>query len=409
MFLLAKYGEAGGQSEAGGVGGIRTAEELEALSQTFQSDIRTLLYAPQTTPGVCNFRKGPKTCNEPSVFGTCFCSEHYGEKRKDFIRAFFKRHSIFIPKTAPLYPMDAVTDRSWETFNQVLTRPDGVSCLNTLSLIVYVRHDADSINLANVKSSFEAAGDYLGAEDAASFVNVKEFIAVFEETRNVSPARTTSSSPAATDDVVLYNASVKVWSNNQIQISGCKSVASALRITSAVVRTLQAIGELRSCTITSIKPVFANASFDFFPKQVSLAKMRNRGFLESLETHLTPSAVQVEVGEQRDLFVQYVFKLGAHKTTIKTYHKGNVIITFNNFDGLLLQQSLQAMAKVADALKIYVGASSELRIHIEPSPDFFMEPSPRVFSFSPIVSSSTGRASSPCPPSSTTAKRKFGF
>jgi hypothetical protein len=376
MFLLAKFGEAN-----------ISATDAEALSHSFQTDVRALLYAAQTTPGVCNFRKGTKICTESSVFGTCFCSEHYGEKRKDFIRAFFKRHAIYIPKTTPLYSMDAVTDRSWETFNQVLKRADGVSCLNTLSLIVYVQHDAELINLENVKTSFESAGDFLGAEDAASFVNVKEFIAVFEEDSGGGGGG------------VLHNASVKIWSNNQIQISGCKSVASALRITSAVVRTLQSIGELKECVITSIKPVFANASFDFFPRQVSLAKMRNRAFLEGLEAELCGTTVQVEVGEQRDLFVQYAFKRDTHKTTVKTYHKGNVIITFNNFDGLLLQQSLQAMAKVADALQIYVGTNA-LRICIEPSPDFFLEPSPRAFSFSPIV---------PNVSSNVGAKRKFGF
>lgn len=402
MFLLAKYGEA-------------NSPHTEALSETFQADIRALLYAPHITPGVCNFRKGAaKICTEPSAFGTCFCSEHYGEKRKDFIRAFFKRHSIFIPKTAPLYSMAAVTDRSWETFNQVLTRADGVSCLNTLSLIVYVQHDGTVINLTNVKTSFESAGDFLGAEDAASFVNVKEFIAVFEEEdHHCDPRPEGGGRGGGQAEPVLYNASVKVWSNNQIQISGCKSVASALRITSAVIRTLQGIGELVNCVVTSIKPVFANASFDFFPKQVSLAKMRNRSFLEGLEAELDGGeGVQVEVGEQRDLFVQYVFKKDAHKTTIKTYHKGNVIITFNNFDGLLLQQALQAMAKVADAQKVYVGAS--LRIAIEPSPDFFLEPSPRAFSFSPIgpsssTSSSAGRSFPPPSTMSEMKKRKFGF
>ncbi len=380
MFLLAQHGET-----------VIPAEDALALRESFQSDVRALLYAPHTNPGVCNFRKGTtKTCSEPSVFGTCFCSEHYGEKRKDFIRAFFKKHNLYIPASAPLYPMESVTDRSWETFNQVLTRADGVSCLNTLSLIVYVQHTGDVINLGNVKNSFEAAGDFLGAEDAASFVNVKEFIAVFEDGRPELP-----SGPPT-----LYNASVKVWSNNQIQISGCKSVASALRITSAVIRTLQAIGELVDCEITTVKPVFANASFAFFPKQVSMATMRNRLFLEGLEAELGPS-VQVEAGEQRDLFVQYAFKHGAHKTTIKTYHKGNVIITFNNFDGLLLQQSLQAMAKSADAHKIYV--QNALQICIEPSPDFFMEPSPRVFSFSPIAPNVSTSSSVRM------TKRKFGF
>jgi hypothetical protein len=395
MFLLARHGET-----------VIRAEDAFALRESFQSDVRALLYAPHRNPGICNFRKGTtKTCSEPSVFGTCFCSEHYGEKRKDFIRAFFKKHNLYIPASAPLYPMESVTDRSWETFNQVLTRADGVSCLNTLSLIVYVQHAGDVINLGNVKNSFEAAGDFLGAEDAASFVNVKEFIAVFEDSHS-EPRSTGGGGESAAADAAaptLYNASVKVWSNNQIQISGCKSVASALRITSAVIRTLQAIGELVDCEITFVKPVFANASFDFFPKQVSLAKMRNRSFLEGLEAELGPS-VHVEAGEQRDLFVQYAFRRDVHKTTIKTYHKGNVIITFNNFDGLLLQQSLQAMAKSADAHKIYV--QNALQICIEPSPDFFMEPSPRVFSFSPIapnVSTSLVRDDS------RTTKRKFGF
>ncbi len=409
MFLLAQHGETA----------IR-AEDAVALKETFQSDVRALLYAPHTNPGVCNFRKGTtKTCSEPSVFGTCFCSEHYGEKRKDFIRAFFKKHGLYIPASAPLYPMESVTDRSWETFNQVLTRADGVSCLNTLSLIVYVQHARDVINLENVKNSFESAGDFLGAEDAASFVNVKEFIAVFEDGTVREPRLEGSSEGGGAP--ILYNASVKVWSNNQIQISGCKSVASALRITSAVIRTLQAIGELVGCEITTVKPVFANASFDFFPKQVSLAKMRNRSFLEGLEAELGSSQttatvndrrppgeaapVQVEAGEQRDLFVQYAFKHGAHKTTIKTYHKGNVIITFNNFDGLLLQQSLQAMAKSADINKIYV--QNALHICIEPSPDFFMEPSPRVFSFSPIAPNVS--TTSLVRDDSRTTKRKFGF
>lgn len=381
MFLLAKFGEA-----------YISPEHAEALSKTFQTEIRGLLYASQTNHGVCNFHKGTKSCSEPSVFGTCFCSEHYGEKRKDFIRSFFKTNSIYIPNSTTLYPMDALTDRSWETFNQVLTRSDGTSCLNTLSLIVYVQHKASLIDLLNVKTSFERAGDFLGAEDAASFVNVKEFVAVFEEAQGV-----------------LYNASVKIWSNNQIQISGCKSVASALRITSAVVRTLQSIGELVDCVIISIKPVFANASFDFFPRHVSLAKMRTRAFLEGLEEHVhttttttSSTQTQVEVGEQRDLFVQYAFKRDAHKTTVKTYHKGNVIITFNNFDGLLLQQSLQAMAKLADDHNIYVDGS--LQICIEPGPDFFKEPSPRAFSFSPIASSASSSSSG-----FVGAKRKFGF
>ncbi len=322
----------------------------------------------------CKYRKtcktGDKVCDKFGVFGTCYCEEHYPDVRKDIVRSFFKRTGVFIPHTTPLHPdFESLTDRSWDTFNQILTRADGTSSLNTLSLIVWISHPDEKLDLARITSAFKNAGDYLGADDAASFVNVIEFIIVFQGEHN--PAE-------------MFNASVKLWSNNQIQVSGCKSVSSALKVTSSVLRTLTRANLVHVDTkITAVKPVFANASFDFFDRHVTIGRMQTRAFLEQIERELVGSDVRVELGAQRDLFVQFQFSRGTAKTTVKIYPKGNVIITFNNFDGLLLQQGLQSISKCAEKGRIFVDGS--ITICIDP-PDVFKAASPaQTFLFSPVV------------------------
>lgn len=322
----------------------------------------------------CKYRKTTKTsekvCTNFGVFGTCYCEEHYPDVRKEVIRSFFKRHSIFVPASTELHSdFTHLSDRSWDTFNQVLTRADGKSSLNTLSLIVWIEHPEEKLDLGKITSAFKRAGDYLGADDAASFVNVIEFIVVFQ---------------GENDPTDLFNASVKLWSNNQIQISGCKSVTSALKVTSAVLRTLIRAELVHAdAKITTVKPVFANASFDFFDRPVTIGRMQTRGFLEQLETELTGTSVHVELGAQRDLFVQFQFPRGITKTTVKIYPRGNVIITFNNFDGLLLQQGLQSISKCAERGRIFV--DDRLSIRIE-TPDAFKSASPaQTFLFSPVI------------------------
>lgn len=330
----------------------------------------------------CDFKKinksgkvsETKICSKTAVFGTCFCSVHYAERRKEIMRSFFKDNHMYIPKELPLESFDHILDRSWEEFNRLLTREDLTSSLNTLSMIVWIEHSGAEINLERVKAAFEEEGDYLGADGAASFVNVKEFVAVFEG-----------------DDSKLYNASVKIWNNNQIQISGCKSITSALRVISSVIRTLKAIGELTGdVRVSTIKPVFANASFDFFPRPVAISRMQSRGFLEGLEHELSGLGVDVELTPHRDLYVQFVFSrlvVGGGgdklKTTVKIYPKGNVIITFNNFDGLLLKQGLQSLTKTSDRLQVFMSSGS-LNICLEPSPMFFLSNTSERFLFSPV-------------------------
>lgn len=322
----------------------------------------------------CKFRKtcktGDKVCSKFGVFGTCYCEEHYPDVRKDVVRSFFKRSGVFIPHTTELHPdFTSLTDRSWDTFNQILTRADGSSSLNTLSLIVWISHPDEKLNLERITSAFKSAGDYLGADDAASFVNVIEFIVVFQGENNPTE---------------MFNASVKLWSNNQIQVSGCKSVSSALKVTSAVLRTLTRANLVHAETkITAVKPVFANASFDFFDRHVTIGRMQTRTFLEQLERELVGSDVRVELGAQRDLFVQFQFSRGPAKTTVKIYPKGNVIITFNNFDGLLLQQGLQSISKCAERGRIFVDECVSIRID---PPEVFKAASPaQTFLFSPVV------------------------
>jgi hypothetical protein len=300
------------------------------------------------------------------VFGTCYCEEHYPDIRKDFIRAFFKREMMYIPASTSLHEdFGRLTDRSWDTFNEVLTRDDGKSALNTLSLIVWLEHAGGKLELDEITRAFKRAGDYLGAEDAASFVNVIEFVVVFQG-----------------DGDELFNASVKLWSNNQIQISGCKSVTSALKITSAVLRTLIRANLIHpEARITTVKPVFANASFEFFDRRVTVGRMQTRAFLEQVEQELVETEIRVELGAQRDLFVQFQFSRGSLKTTVKIYPKGNVIITFNNFDGLLLQQGLQSISKCAERCRVFT--DDGMTIRIDP-PDAFQH-SPRSFLFSPVA------------------------
>lgn len=321
----------------------------------------------------CAFKKvnksTEKTCTKFGVFGTCYCDEHYPDVRKELIRSFFKREQIFVPCTTELHEdFERLTDRSWDTFNQVLTRADGSSALNTLSLIVWIEHPADRLDLIEITRKFKEAGDYLGADDAASFVNVIEFVVVFQGDQ-------------ASD---LHNASVKLWSNNQIQVSGCKSVTSALRVTSAVLRTLVRADLVDpSAKITTVKPVFANASFDFFDRGVTIGRMQTRAFLEQVEQELVGTDVRVELGAQRDLFVQFQFTRGTLKTTVKIYPKGNVIITFNNFDGLLLQQGLQGISKCADKCRVFV--DDRLSIRIDPPEVFKSASAQSTFLFSPVV------------------------
>jgi len=384
MFLLCQHGEGNRAYEA----------DLAALfQQTIHATLdRKSVEAPCavcTHPGCtiapfgstafcaehypCAFKKinksTEKTCSKFGVFGTCYCDEHYPDIRKDFIRSFFKRERMFIPTTTELHgDFQQLTDRSWDTFNQVLTRGDGSSALNTLSLIVWLEHPAERLDLVEITRAFKQAGDYLGADDAASFVNVIEFVAVFQSENS--------------DD--LFNASVKLWSNNQIQVSGCKSVTSALKVTSAVIRTLIRARLVDATTkITTVKPVFANASFDFFDRGVTVGRMQTRAFLEQIEHELLDTGVRVELGAQRDLFVQFQFTRGTCKTTVKIYPKGNVIITFNNFDGLLLQQGLQGISKCAERCRVFTDDC--LSIRIDP-PEVFKSASPlNTFLFSPII------------------------
>ncbi len=382
MFLLIKHGQ--GSKTFDSTSYLRFKDEFQTLLRTSLSpSSSTVVVEEGSGAGVCAYKKVNKSgkvskmkvCSKQSVFGTCFCSVHYAERRKEIMRSFFKDNCMFIPKELPIESFESLDDRSWQEFNQLLTRDDGVSSVNTLSMIVWLSHSGSEINLERVKAAFEEEGDYLGADGAASFVNVKEFVVVFEG-----------------EDSKLNNASVKIWSNNQIQISGCKSITSALRVISAVIRTLKSIGELSAdARITTVKPVFANASFDFFPRPVAISRMQTRGFLEGLEHELHGLGVDVEMAPHRDhLYVQFVFSRISTttsekiKTTVKIYPKGNVIVIFNNFDGLLLQQSLQSLSKTADRLNIFM-ASSSLSIRLEPSPLFFLTDDSERFRFSPAT------------------------
>jgi hypothetical protein len=138
-----------------------------------------------------------------------------------------------------------------------------------------------------------------------------------------------------------------------------------------------------SAKITTVKPVFANASFEFFDRGVTIGRMQTRAFLEQVEHELDGTSVRVELGAQRDLFVQFQFTRGTSKTTVKIYPKGNVIITFNNFDGLLLQQGLQGISKCAEKCRVF--SDDRLSIRIDP-PEVFKSATPQnTFLFSPMI------------------------
>ncbi len=341
----------------------------------------------------CKAGKSHRPCGQPSVPETCFCAKHYADERKDFLRSTYETHGLFVPRTVPVLPdFDSCVDRSWDEFNRVLTRPSGESALNTLSLIIEI-DASENFDLDRVMDVLRDAGDTVVApSSSSSFNNVVEFTALVE---------------SDVEESTLHNASVKLWHNRQIHVCGCRNIRSALKLCSSVVRVLKSQGICpEGARVTAVNPVFANASFEFFPQPLIVSILQSHAFLESMRRRLDDTDMSVSLdatGYQRTTEAVFCFTRPGPKsprcTTIKIYPRGNVIITFNNFDGRMLQRALQVLAQSADEHKAFLRVV-QTPIVIDAAS------APKVFTFSPRVSPSPSPTSTP---TSSSSKRSFSM
>jgi hypothetical protein len=374
MFFLYENGE----------GNILPGVNYRELSHTFNTRFEETLKVranPNPTSDVCRFRKSKTTCSKRCVNQNSYCDIHFADERKQMIRSFFEEHRMYIPKNSTILPEIEIPE-SWRHFRDVVVR-DSVSVLNTLSLIIqmdspemfnlskvseYLRENNDSIveeketGHSVTECDSESDSDTEGDSDHArtAFHNVLEFIVLFEMENGI------------------HNASVKIWHNNYIHICGCKDIDSALRISSSVLRSLRSARLIHeSAVVSKVNPVFANASFQFFPQTIVISSITKPIFLQRLRTYLENSGTTV-ICDNSEQYAQFCFSKSNEKTTIKVYPRGNVIITVNNFNGYLLQLALQTLQRTADDQNVYLREVSEVPIKISSNKG--------PFAFSPLSS-----------------------
>jgi hypothetical protein len=375
MLFLMKYGE-----------GPSTTYD-PSISERFTTSVNEY-FAPQEH---CKHGKVHSVCGAKSIVGTCFCERHYADERKDYIRHLYEGLGVYLPRDRPLLEdFTGRVDGTWKEFNDVLTRSDGESALNTLSLIIEI--DAPcNFDLSRVLALLTDAGDRASSGSSAvssmdtSFNNVVEFTALVEGDTSTAEKR------------VLFNASVKLWHNRQIHVCGCRNINSALRICSSVVRVLKLVGVCpESARVTAVNPVFANASFDFFPHVLVISVLQSHAFLETIRAKLTGTDMSVTPDSTSyQKTTEAVFRFSrphatdvskVKTTTIKVYPRGNVIITFNNFDGKMLQRALQLLGQAAEEHDAFLRTVQQKTISVDSSAT--------PFSFTPRTTTPTNVTSS---------------
>ncbi len=354
----------------------------EQFGQLFLQQFRN-----ENRRSTCKFRKGKTICNskclEHGGMSYNYCDKHYTDERKQMIRSFFEEHHMYIPENTTILE-ELVIPESWTHFTNVLVR-DSQSVLNTLSLIIqiespttfdlkvlsnYLRSCHDSIiEESKSNQSIDDENDIeleVESELRTAFHNVIEFIVLFQM------------------GTKLHNASVKIWHNNYIHICGCKDIFSSLKIASTVLRTLRRSGNIHSeARVSSINPVFANASFDFFPQTIVVNNITRPLFVQRMRNYLqeaSPESNISVISENSDQYAQFCFQLEQKRTTVKVYPRGNVIITVNNFDGYLLQLALQVLQRTADDQDVYLRDISETKIRIQTN----VNTPTNTFTFSPL-------------------------
>jgi hypothetical protein len=280
----------------------------------------------------------------------------YMEERKDIIRNFFLEHEIYIPNSRPLIPEFDNYLTLWSEFTNNLRR-DNVSVLNTLSLIVEMNSNiSEHFDLIKINNILQKSHECINFSPT-NIGNKKNATTAFG---NVIEFYVTVQSDSDPND--FHNASVKLWNDLKIHVCGCRTIQSALRISSCIIRILRQIhGDL---TLHNVKPSFANASFDFFPYEIRIQKMHSLMFLDTLRKKLEDSPISVDL--QHDIAnsenvqnVSFCFRVPDEDskfktTTIKIYPHGNIVITVNNFDGLLLQKALQVLQRVAEEQNVFM-------------------------------------------------------
>lgn len=337
--------------------------------------------------------------------------KEFMDRKKKIIRNFFMEKGIYIPNTRPLLDefIHGGTETPpyatlWQSFTDNLMR-DNVSVLNTLSLIVEMNSTVSShFDLKKINNLLEESHECINfsptnvgnkKNNTTAFGNVIEFYVTVQ---------------SDSDPNDFHNASVKLWNDLKIHICGCRTIQSALRISSCIIRILRKIhGDL---TLRNVKPSFANASFDFFPYEIRIQKLHSLMFLDTLRKKLEDSPITVDL--QHDVAnsenvqnVSFCFRVpdeDASKfktTTIKIYPHGNIVITVNNFDGLLLQKSLQVLQRVAEEQNVFMSnIQTNIVIDFEEDNASF---------FSPMSSSSRKRTPMSLTPSSLTSMKRPKF
>jgi hypothetical protein len=372
MFWIVKYGE-----------GPENCEYNESLGPQLQDLLKN--------------HKDNFTCTKKNP------KKVFMEERKDIIRNFFLENQIYIPNTRPLIDEFNYYSTQWNDFTENLMR-DNVSVLNTLSLIVEMNSDiASHFDLKKINSILEESHECINFSPTNAG-NKKNVTTAFG---NVIEFYVTVQSDSDPND--FHNASVKLWNDLKIHVCGCRTINSALRISSCIIRILRQLhGDL---TLRNVKPSFANASFDFFPYEIRIQKLHSLMFLDGLRKKLSDTTIQVNL--QHDVAnsenvqnVSFLFSVPYEDdttknktTTIKIYPHGNIVITVNNFDGLLLQKALQVLQRVAEEQNVFMSnIQTNIVIDFEEDTTSFFSPlsssgsHKRSLLQSPLVNSSVKRA-----------------
>lgn len=340
MFFLLSNGEGVNTKDYKELGRIF----YEGFCEKFQQETSECVFVKKR-------KKNPVACLKKTVSGTCYCKKHFSSERKEYIRTYFERNGLYITRDRPILQefLDILQQNdSWNVFSNVLHQG-----LNTLSLNIQLSSSSSS----SVSSTSSSASEFDLIEiariirehhDAISFTKVKK-------------SQQTNVTGIAFNNVIefvvlqehgvlnneIINASVKIWHNQQIHICGCRTLMCAFRLASSVIRVLRKHQVMKDIhTISYIKPVFANASFDFFQQTLIIRELQKKVCLisEYCQTeNITVTLDSNTSGCKRTTCAIFCFQKNGLTTSIKVYPRGNFIITANNFDGHILRKGIDAI------------------------------------------------------------------
>jgi hypothetical protein len=359
--------------------GTKPKEEYEEIGRKFQQGFQEIF---NNSLPKCIFTKVKKKktfiCNKVSVTGTCYCKKHFASERKIFIRSYYESNSMIISRDCPI--LDILNEHfhdSWKKFSEVLKNG-----LNTLSMNIQFGGNGNEIDLVNLAQIMREHND------AVSFTKVKKIINV----KNSSNAPSGIAFNNVIEFIVLQehgitgetiNASVKIWHNKQIHICGCRTISCAFRLVSCVLRVLYRYGVLDiNDPILSIRPVFANASFQYFEHPIIIREIEKQHFCGIIQKHLNllSNSNEFQVyhdqntsGCKRTACAIFYFKSKECSTAAKLYPRGNFIVTTNNFHGYLLSNAITSIRNAVEETNVYLHTNSLSNVILPKNPLFSYE------------------------------------